>query len=173
MLMTRTFLLIWVLSVLGLGIFTGDNVYANGNITAATAFEQLKDLAGTWETKSPDGKVATESVRVISAGSVVMLGMNEGDGDSMVTMFHPDGDSLVATHYCAAKNQPRFVWTPGTEAGVLAFDFKDVTNLAKPDAGYMRRVEIRFKDANHHTEEWTWREAGKDTVHAMEFTRKK
>jgi hypothetical protein len=173
MLMTRTFLLIWTLSVLGLGVFAVDNVYANSNVTAASAFEQLKSLSGTWETKSPEGKTATETVQVISSGSVVMIGMDDGNGENMVTMFHPDGDSLIATHYCAAKNQPRYVLFPGKDPDVLAFEFKDITNLASPDAGYMSRVVIRVKDADHHTEEWTWREGGKNTVHSMDFTRKK
>jgi hypothetical protein len=171
--MTRTFLLIWVLSVLGLGIYAVDNVSANANITGAAAFEQLKGLAGTWETKNPEGKTAVETVQVMSAGSAVMMTMDGGNGENMVTMFNPDGDAVIATHYCAAKNQPRYVLAPTNDPKVLAFEFKDITNLSSPDAGHMRGVVIRIKDAAHHTEEWTWRQNGKDTVHAMEFTRKK
>lgn len=171
--MTRTFLLIWILSVLGLGIYAVDNVYANGNVTGDAAFAQLKGLAGTWETKNPEGKPAIETVQVMSAGSAVMVTMDGGNGENMVTMFNPDGDAVIATHYCAAKNQPRYVLLPSKDPTVLAFEFKDITNLASPDAGYMRAVVIRIKDADHHTEEWTWRQNGKDAVHTMEFTRKK
>lgn len=102
-----------------------------------------------------------------------MVNMDEGNGMSMITMFNHDGDSVVATHYCAAKNQPRFVLKPGDDPNVLTFEFKDVTNLASADAGHMRGLVIRFKDADHHTEEWTWREKGKDKVESIELTRKK
>ncbi len=169
---TGTFLLVWVLSVLGLGVFTTDNVLANATPPVNAAFERMKGLAGNWEMKTKDGKAVTESVEVVSSGSAVMLRMKAPDED-MVTMFHPDGDTVIATHYCAAKNQPRFVLEPSDDPRALKFGFKDVTNLASPDAGHMQALIIRFKDADHHTEEWTWRENGKDRVEAMEFTRRK
>ncbi len=169
---TGTFLLVWVLSVLGLGVFTSDNVLANAAAPVNVAFERMKSLAGNWEMKAPDGKLITENVEVVSSGSAVMLRMKAPDED-MVTMFNPDGGTVIATHYCAANNQPRFVLKQSSEPNVLAFDFKDVTNLSSPDAGHMQGLIIRFKDADHHTEQWTWRENGKDRVEAMEFTRRK
>jgi hypothetical protein len=171
--MTRTFLLIWVLSALGVGIYAGDNVYANANITGAAAFDQLKGLAGTWEAKTPESKPAVETVQVMSAGSAVMMTMDGGNGENMVTMFNHDGEAVIATHYCAAKNQPRYVLAATNDPNVLPFEFKDITNLSSPDAGHMHGLVIRIKDSDHHTEEWTWRQNGKDAVHALEFTRKK
>ncbi len=171
---TGTFVLVWVLSVLSLGVFTSDNVRAGAADPANVAFERVKGLAGTWETKTPGGKTAQGTFRVMSAGSAVMLTMDEGSPENMVTMFNPDGDSsVIVTHYCAAKNQPRFVLAESKDPNALRFEFKDITNLASPDAGHMRGLTIRFKDADHHTEEWTWREKGKDMVEAMEFVRKK
>ncbi len=169
---TGTFLLVWVLSVLGLGVFTSDNVLANSAPPVNVAFERVKSLAGNWEMKTKDGKLVAENIEVVSAGSAVMMRMKAPDED-MVTMFHPDGDTVIATHYCAAKNQPRFVLKPSNDPSVLTFDFKDAANLASPDAGHMRGVVIRFKDGDHHTEEWTWHENGKDMVEAMDFTRRK
>jgi hypothetical protein len=169
---TRTFLLVWVLAVLGLGIYARDNVAA-ASIPTNAAFEKLKTLAGTWETKTPEGKSATETVQLMSGDSALMVTMNTADGENMVTMFSPDGDdSVIATHYCAAKNQPRYVLALSKDPNVLAFQFKNITNLSAPEAGHMHGLVIHFKDADHHTEEWTWRENGKESVHAMEFVRK-
>ncbi len=171
---TGTFLLVWVLSVLSLGVFTSDNVVAPSSAPVNVAFERLKGLSGTWEVKSSQGKKVTGTFRVVSAGSAVMLIMDEGSADNMVTMFNLDGDSsVIVTHYCSAKNQPRFVLAESKDPNALVFEFKDITNLASPGAGHMRGLKIRFKDADHHTEEWTWREKGKDMVEAMEFVRKK
>lgn len=168
--MTRTFLLVWMLAILGVGIYAADN--AAGKATPANpAFEKLKTLVGTWETKMPDGKTAEMTVRLTGNGSALLLDAAEGDG--MITVIHPDGDTLMATHYCGAKNQPRYVLAPSSDPNTVAFQFKDVTNLASPDAGHMRGVVFKFTDADHHTEDWTWRDKGKDQVETIAFTRKK
>src|SRR5690242_19181389 len=73
-------------------------------------FDRIKALAGEWEGTAhvPDGKgfPATATVRVVSAGSAVMMITGPGTPHEMVTMFHRDDAALVATHYCSAMNQP-------------------------------------------------------------------
>ena len=83
-----------------------------------------------------------------------MLG--EGTEHEMPTIYHMDGDRLMATHYCAAQNQPRMVLKPGGEK--LQFEFLDVTNLKSPEAGHMRRMAITILDKDHIQQEWTYRE---------------
>jgi len=170
--MTRTYFLVWVLAVLALGIYAVDNVVAGSEAPPNAAFERLKGLAGTWESKTPEGKLATETVQLMSADSAIMVTADAGDRENMVTMFTPDGDGVIATHYCSTKSQPRYVLVPSKDTNALAFQLKDATNLASPETGHMHGLVIRIKDAGHHTEEWTWRENGKETVHSMEFTRK-
>ncbi|HYH00746.1 MAG TPA: hypothetical protein VD837_16555 [Terriglobales bacterium] len=167
---TRTFLLTWLLTVLGVGIYAADNVAASKGTPANPPFEKLKTLVGTWETKLPDGKTATGTVRLAGNGSALVI---ESAEDGMITVIHPDGESLMATHYCGAKNQPRYVLAPSKDQNTVAFQFKDVTNLASPEAGHMRGVVFTFLGADRHREDWTWRENGKDEVFSMEFTRKK
>lgn len=36
----------------------------------------------------------------------------------------------------------------------------------------MTKVVFHFKDKDHFTQEWTWREDGKDTVDIFQFERK-
>jgi len=72
--------------------------------TPASHFDQLKKLAGNWEGKAANGKAVAISLKVVSDGSALM----ETDPvENMVTMFHPDNDRLLMTHYCSAHNQPR------------------------------------------------------------------
>ena len=57
----------------------------------------------------------------------------------MVSVYAPAGEALMLTHYCAENNQPRmkalrYDGSP-REAGVMKFEFVDVTNLASPDGG--------------------------------------
>lgn len=54
-------------------------------------------------------------------------------------MFHPDRSDPMATHYCAAHNQPRVILVSGGDPNKLVFKFKDGTNI-DPGAGHMNQV---------------------------------
>jgi hypothetical protein len=100
--------------------------------------------------------------------------MMEGTEHEMPTLYHMDGDRLMATHYCAAKNQPRMVLPASDASGqTLRFQFLDVTNLATPDAGHMRTVTFTFLGANKLRQDWTYREKGKDSVESFEVERQR
>src|ERR1700681_2953460 len=85
---------------------------------AQKSFDQIKNLAGSWEgrisTVPPqaeiDGKLMQVSLRVTSMGNALVHEMT-GDGrpDHPVTMVYLDGDRLLLTHYCDAGNRPRMV----------------------------------------------------------------
>ena len=90
----------------------------------------------------------------------------------MVTVYHPDGDGVLATHYCSVGNQPRMRSGPGS-GDKLVFDFVDATNLSSPDGLHMRKLVVAFQDADHFTQEWTSRSKGKDETGRFAFTRRK
>jgi hypothetical protein len=74
----------------------------------------------------------------------------------MLTVYHPDGDRLMLTHYCSLHNQPRMrSRTPHQEENKIAFDFLDVNNLSEPGAGHMHKLVVTFEDKDHLTQEWT------------------
>ena len=142
---------------------------------APAAFDRLKQLAGDWEgTYQGEKPVATKvNFKVVSNGSAVMLTADDGSAGEMITMFHPDGSSVMVTHYCAAKNQPRMRLAKSSDPNQLVFDFLDVTNLTGPDAEHMKRLVITFLDAGHHTQEWTFVQKGKEGVGRFDFHRVK
>jgi hypothetical protein len=137
------------------------------------AFARLKTLAGDWRGTYSGGGTTDINIRVGSAGSTVLLTSDAGGNDEMLTVFHPDGAKLLATHYCSAKTHPRMKLVPSSDPNQLTFDFVDVTNLPNADAGHMRRLVITFIDAEHHRQQWTYRDNGKDDTGTFEFTRKK
>jgi hypothetical protein len=137
---------------------------------AQTSFNQLKSLAGTWEWKAPDGKTVEVDYRVTSGGSALMSEI-KGPED-MITMFHLDNDRLLMTHYCGAGNQPRMQATTSPDGKTITFDFVDGTNLASPETGHMHRMVLSMLDANHHTEEWTYSDHGKETKEVFDLRRK-
>jgi hypothetical protein len=132
------------------------------------AWAKLQKLAGTWGKDS--GRQHTLTFHLTSAGSVLM---QTDEVDSMVTMYHLDKDRLMMTHYCAAKNQPRMTGEMSEDGKRIVFDFLDITNLAGPEGGHMRRMVLTFDDDDHITEEWTFVEKGKTMVEAFHYARKK
>jgi hypothetical protein len=140
---------------------------------AERGFDQLKSLTGSWEGKASEGKAVQVSFRTTAGGSALMSEILGQGSEDMITMFHLDGPNrLLMTHYCGAGNQPRMQASVSPDGKTLAFDFIDATNLASPDAGHMRRLVIAVLDANHHTEEWTFADHGKEMKEVFDLHRK-
>ncbi len=139
-------------------------------------FEKLKSLTGEWQAKTKDGQSVKTSYKLVSNGSALMetLEMGKKGEGTMVTVYHLDGNKLMMTHYCSANNQPRMKAQPAAgEIKSLAFSYVDATNLAPPDSGHMHKLVITFQDDKHMTQEWTWREYGKDAyTEVFEYKRK-
>jgi len=136
-------------------------------------WQRLKTLVGDWEGTMEEGgqtMPATGEVRMTGDGSAIMHVMGKGGPYEMVTMIHPDGKRLLATHYCAAHNQPRMALVPPAGANQIAFSFVDGTNIG-PGEEHMRSVVFTFADADHHEEAWTSSGSAKPAV--FKFARKK
>lgn len=167
--MQRLKILVWVCAL----AFAGG---AQGRAQAGNppAFEKLKTLVGEWEGKFQDGKPVRVTYRLTAEGSALVEAMLPGEPGEMVTVYHPDGDSVMATHYCAAKNQPRMRAQPASgDLKEVAFDFVDITNLASSSAGHMRQLVISFQGEDNFTARWTYRKDGKDEPEVISYTRRK
>jgi len=137
------------------------------------AFDVLKALEGTWEGKNSQGQVVRVSFRMTAGGSAFLSEIHGKGPENMITMFHMDGERLLMTHYCGAGNQPRMTATLSPDGKSVIFDFLDATNLASPDAGHMHHVVFTMPDANHHTEEWTFLDHGKEMKELFTLQRTK
>lgn len=138
------------------------------------AFATIKSMPGTWEGKSVgaehmDGSLQV-TFKVVSGGSAVMseiLGHED-----MVSMFNMDGNRLLLTHYCAIGNQPRMEASTSPDGKTITFQYVDATNLSAPDAGHMEKMVLTLLDENHHTEEWTFIDHGKEHRAVFDLHRK-
>ena len=138
---------------------------------AVKTFDQLKTLNGTWEGKSPKGDPFKVIFRPTANGSALMseiLGQED-----MITMFHMDNNRVLATHYCGAGNQPRMVASSSADGKTITFNFVDVTNLATPKSGHMDHFVITIVGPDHHTEDWTFVQDGKEMREHFELSRAK
>ena len=135
---------------------------------AGSDFDKMKGLVGQWDATSPEGKTRI-TFQLISEGSALMESMSR---ESMVTVYHPDGGSIMMTHYCAAGNQPR-MRALASKGDSITFQFVDAANLKGSADGHMQRLVITFKDKDHVTEEWTWKADGKETTSVFYLQRMK
>ncbi len=145
-------------------------------VDAAALFARIKSLEGDWRGTSTKGWEDTGRIRVIAGGSVVMFtSFDAHPGETMVTMIHLDGDRLLLTHYCVAKNQPRLVATSyDAAAGTAVFEYLDGTGLPSRDKGHMDKVVMTFTDPNHYRSRWTWYQNGAERwMEEIERTRVK
>jgi hypothetical protein len=140
---------------------------------AQKSFDQIKALAGSWEGKASNGHSLDVSFSETAGGSAMMSEIHGHGPENMVSMFHMDGPNrMLITHYCSAGNQPRMAATASPDGKTITFTFVDATNLSSPDAGHMQQLVIAMLDANHHTEDWTFNDHGKEMKEFFDLHRK-
>lgn len=139
---------------------------------AQKALDRFKSMVGTWTGKSAQGQAAKVTYRLMAGGTSVMAESMMGD-EAMTSLFYVDGDRLLMTHFCPSNNQPRMKATISPDGKTVSFDFLDATNLASAQAGHMHRAVYVFTDADHYSEDWTWRREGKDAHFQFDLQRKK
>jgi hypothetical protein len=146
---------------------------ALGQSNAQKTFDTLKALTGNWEGKNNQGQMLRVSFRETAGGSALLSEIHGQGPENMVSMVHLDGDRLLMTHYCGVGNQPRMKATLAPDGKSVIFDFIDATNLASADAGHMNHVVFAMPDADHHTEEWTFLDHGKEMKELFTLQRTK
>ncbi|MCB1554795.1 MAG: hypothetical protein KDJ14_13385 [Xanthomonadales bacterium] len=95
------------------------------------AFDALKPLVGTWRPADKPDSALTVTFELIANDSVLVEHWHSPTQQSM-TVYHRDGDALLATHYCPQGNQPRLALSRTEADGSLRFEFRDGTNVNVP-----------------------------------------
>jgi hypothetical protein len=157
---------LWVLAFL----FVPTALLAQSN--AQKTLDRFKSMVGTWQGKSPSGETSEVTYRLAAGGTAVMADMHMA-GEDMMSMYYVNGDDLLMTHFCPSNNQPRMKAAISPDLNTVSFDFMDATNLRGPNAGHMHRAVFIFSDVDHYTEEWTWKQAEKNSTMHFEMQRKK
>lgn len=135
------------------------------------AFDRLTSLKGDWNGEQEGAKISV-SYTLTANGSALMEEFRPESGPVMITMFTVDGDHLIATHYCSAKNQPQMVTSAITDAQKpLAFSLARITGLKSPDDWHNTGLTVIQEDNDHLTQEWTYQSKGKSGKTVFRYTR--
>ena len=127
-------------------------------MTAPDAFDRLCALAGDWHDTDHSVEV---SYRTTAHGSALAETWRWPErGIESLTVYHLDGERLMATHYCPVGNQPRLAWRPGPDPDRLGFTLLDVTNLRDPGESHCTAFWFRIESPEAFVRSETYAEAG-------------
>ena len=115
-------------------------------MNAMEVLERLKTLLGGWRGVNEEGNPVAVTYSLTANGSVLVEQWFFHNGMEALTLYHLDGSSLVATHYCPIGNQPRLMLKRQTGEGVLEFEFVSATNLRSPEEEYEESFDLLIID---------------------------
>lgn len=133
------------------------------------ALQNLASLVGAWQGLESGTEIHV-TYTLTANGSALMEEFRPTGGPAMVTMFTVDGDHLVATHYCSARNQPQMTSPPIVDprAKSVAFSLARVTGLKTPDDWHNTGLVLTVESPDQLTQEWTYAfkgDTGKNRFH--------
>ena len=163
------------LALLATAIVLSEQTRPQARSKSEAAFRQLASLVGDWE-GAQDGvaKPIKETYSLVADGSALMLQTTPSEEPVMITMFSVDGDRVIATHYCSARNQPEMISSgPGDLNKGLSFSLTRVTGMKTPDDWHNTGLTIKLDDKDHITQWWTYLYKRKTGTIVFHYTRKK
>jgi hypothetical protein len=137
----------------------------------SASFDPLKALVGEWHEAGKGDQGTVVIYELVAGGSALVERMDPGTPHSMVTVYYPDGDKIMLTHFCADGNQPRMRGVSNAKS--IKFTMIDVTNLPSPKSRHMDGLTLTFTDKDHLVQEWSLKEGDTATTHRFDLERKK
>lgn len=139
-----------------------------------TSFRGLEKVMGTWKLSAPqseDDKAFRLTYHLISKNTALVEVYGNPQRQTTQTLFHANGNALMATHYCARGNQPRLVAKESSDANAVTFEFLDVTNLSDKNDPHMVAMTFTFIDKDRFEKEEVYLVNGKQKSSTMLMVR--
>jgi hypothetical protein len=130
-------------------------INANAITPAATVFKQLSALVGEWEGKFDNGRVHRVTYRLSARGHALVELWALSPTSESITIYHLDGDKLVADHYCPQGNAPRLELANVAD-DKLNFAFRDGTNLNVVGKTHQHSFWLQIKSADEYLRSETY-----------------
>ena len=138
--------------------------------SAQALFERLKALEGEWVAMGEDGKPTDEVVliyHVVAGGHAVMSTEFPGSDHEMITVYHPEGNGLEMTHYCALGNRPNMV-ARSFKGEDAVFECKKGSDLDQAKAKHMHHGTLQLSGPDEMRSAWVLHDGG-EAVYTAEF----
>ncbi|NVJ59929.1 MAG: hypothetical protein HWE27_06035 [Gammaproteobacteria bacterium] len=110
------------------------------------SFVKLKELTGHWVKEGGSPEKFYISFYTSANGSVLVEDWISNGVSRSLTVYHRDGERLLATHYCPQENQPRLKLKESSNENEISFVFKDATNLEDLNENHQHSLSFEFVD---------------------------
>jgi hypothetical protein len=145
---------------------------------AATAFDTVKALAGTWRPADKPASPLRIRFATTAGGTTVTEEWLRGAAPHSLTVYHRDGATLVATHYCPQGNQPRLALVPAAAAGTAAgapvgFAFRDATDLDPATESHLVALSFALGADGVLVRRETYRQGGAEEASELRLVRER
>lgn len=118
---------------------------SGATLTPEEQFALISSWEGRWQVAE------TSALEIVfektARGSAMIERWETQAGLHSITVYHMDGDALMATHYCPQGNQPRLE-TRAVASGEIRFTFRDVSDL---DEGEGHTHDLWFTPGENET----------------------
>ncbi|MBT1063029.1 hypothetical protein KJY73_05545 [Bowmanella sp. Y26] len=134
-------------------------------------FEKLKSLVGEWKRAESDNSDFYISYQTTAKGSVLIENWIYKGASHSLTLYHLDGENLLATHYCPQGNQPRLKLDKSASQNSISFVFQDATNLKSLADSHQHSLSFEFVDKDRILRNESYSKDGQLTPTTMNLVR--
>ena len=138
---------------------------------ATLAFDRLKPLVGSWRNAdAPASRLRIDFS--LTAGGTVLVEQWLRDGQPhSLTLYHRDGERLIATHYCPQGNQPRLALLGRADDEPIRFAFLDATDLSSDREPHLVALGFELSGADRLIRHETYRQGTADAPTVLRLIR--
>ena len=104
-------------------------VSANDQIEVAEVFKKMKSLVGIWKKEGENNSKFKISFELTANDTTLIETWIYEEKKYSLTLYHLNGENLMATHYCPQGNQPRLHLSGSSTLNSVSFTYLDATNL--------------------------------------------
>lgn len=134
----------------------------------------MNQLVGNWKGQAEvNGKLMSflSNYRQTSAGNALVEILSI-DGAEMMSVYHPDGESVAMTHYCSAGNRPHLKLINSGE-NEHTFKMINPEGLNSEDEQAMRQFVLSLKNESLYTMHVTLSDGTNENVVTVDMHRVK
>lgn len=121
---------------------------ANDKIDAPEIFSQMKSLVGVWEKEGATDSKFNISFELTANDTTLIETWNYKGKKHSLTLYHLNGNNLMATHYCPQGNQPRLHLSNDATLNNISFNYFDATNLESLEDSHQHSLGFEIYESS-------------------------
>jgi hypothetical protein len=148
-------------------------VTVSSNINAKAVYADLCMLVGDWHGVNEEGHDARVRYYLTANSTALVEHWYFHNHMESLTIYHPDDQLMMATHYCPVGNQPRLDLVRIAEDGSMYFEYRSATNLPDFEVDHQHAFDLKIIDADTFHRNETYLCAGVSDSNGITFKRVK